>query len=240
MSLSEKEMEERLNKIHAIFEAEDTDTQDAVSEEMLEAFSNNIADVLSDLVERKVKEALDEKMAALAEGLPDAIEDYLDESIIEVKDELAENVSHSLACKMLNILEAEKEDDGEDEEAEDDGDEKCSKGKDCKEAEEDDKEDNAKDKKGGDNEEDEDEGEDKDSKNESYYNAAAVQILESLQDHMSYNEYQKIASMLDEQYFYNADDVRDFFESVVETDEDEPTAPVMESFVEFCARSMRV
>lgn len=239
MSLSEKEMEERLNKIHAIFEAEDTNTQDAVSEEMLEAFSNNIADVLSDLVERKVKEALDEKMAALAEGLPDAIEDYLDESIIEVKDELAENVSHSLACKMLNILEAEKEDDEEDEEAED-GDEKCSKGKDCKEAEEDDEEDNAKDKKGGDDEEDEDEGEDKDSKNESYYNAAAVQILESLQDHMSYNEYQKIASMLDEQYFYNADDVRDFFESVVETDDDEPAAPVMESFVEFCARSMRV
>lgn len=223
MSLSEKEMEERLNKIHAIFEAEDTDTQDAVGGEMLEAFSNNIADVLSDLVERKVKEALDEKMAALAEGLPDAIDDYLNESIIEVKDELAENVSHNLAWKMLDILEAEKDDnDGDDKEDGEDA-EKCSKGKDCKEADED---------------EDKDDG--KDSKNESYYNAAAVQILESLQDHMSYNEYQKIAEMIDEQYFDSAADVREFFESVVETEDDEPAAPVMESFVEFCARSMRV
>ena len=223
MSLSEKEMEERLNKIHAIFEAEGDNTQDAVSKEMLEAFSDNIADVLSDLVERKVKEALDEKMAALAERLPEAIEDYLDESIVEVKDELAENVSHNLAWKMLDILEAEK-DDGDDKEDEDEEDaEKCSKGKDCKE---------------GDEDEDKDDG--KDSKNESYYNAAAVQILESLQDHMSYNEYQKIAEMIDEQYFDSAADVREFFESVVETEDDEPAAPVMESFVEFCARSMRV
>lgn len=221
MSLSEKEMEERLNKIHAIFEAEGGDTQDAVSKEMLEAFSDNIAEVLSDLVERKVKEALDEKMAALAERLPEAIEDYLDESIVEVKDELAENVSHNLAWKMLDILEAEK-DDGDDKEDEADEDaEKCSKGKDCKE-------------------EDEDKEDGKDSKNESYYNAAAVQILESLQDHMSYNEYQKIAEMIDEQYFNSAADVREFFESVVETEDDEPAAPVMESFVEFCARSMRV
>ena len=180
--------------------------QDTLNEEALEAFSNKIADTLGNLVESKVQSALETALREKMEALAEGLPDAISDYVDESVDEYKEELSERIADAILLALE-EKE--------------KCDK---------DDAED-------GDAEEDEKDDEEAPAeKSESVYDVKAQRILENLCDHMSYNEYQRIKEMLAEQDFNSNDDVKTFFETVVETEE-EPVAKV-ESFVELCARKL--
>lgn len=216
MSLDENDLKARLEKVEKIFEDQQ---QEALNEEALQSFSDKIADTLGSVVESKIEteldEALKEKMERLAENLPRAISSYIDESIEEVVENLSEKIATILATAIETIAE------GDDSKKDDDD-----------QPEEDEKECDA-DKKDEDNE-------DTDEKNESVseFDIKANQILDNLSEHLSYNQYQSIKELLDEQQFESDGDVRAFFEENIETEKEEPAKP-SDSFVAFCAKSIK-
>lgn len=215
MSLDENDLKARLEKVEKIFEDQQ---QEALNEEALQSFSDKIADTLGSVVESKIEtglnEALQEKMERLAENLPGAISSYIDESIEEVVENLSEKIATVLATAIETIAE------GDDSK------------KDDVQPEEDEKECDA-DKK------DEDK-EDTEEKNESVseFDIKANQILDNLSEHLSYNQYQSIKELLDEQQFESDGDVRAFFEENIETEKEELAKP-SDSFVAFCAKSIK-
>ena len=225
MSLNEKELEERLAKVEQVFK--DTAEQSGVSLDESAVLGDRLGEWLDARVEQLIEKALDEKlkekMASLSESLPDAISDYVDSCMEEVSTKLDEkqaSLKESLADGIAEVLSESIETIAE----------KCGdKEGDCEE-DDDEAEDDEKD---AEKDDDDDEKPVKEGLDEKAY-----KILESIKEHLSFNEYQHVKELIAEQNFSNESEVQQFFENNVETEEDKPE-PVVESFVEAYARLLK-
>lgn len=224
MSLNEKELEERLAKVEQVFK--DTAEQSGVGLDESAVLGDRLGEWLDARVEQLIEKALDEKlkekMASLSESLPDAISDYVDSCMEEVSaklDEKQASLQENLADGIAEVLSESIETIAE----------KCSeKDGDCEKDE-----DEAEDVDDAEKDEDDDEKPVKEGLDEKAY-----KILESIKEHLSFNEYQHVKELIAEQNFANESEVQQFFESNIETEEDKPE-PVVESFVEAYARLLK-